>query len=71
MFFCPAVCSGFFVGIGSSDFSEFWHAARNPFEVVRDRTGVFGKNAFPSRVWEMGRKYGFLNLKRKLVIYFH
>ena len=38
--------SGCFLGIGSLDFSEFWHGARNPYEVVHDRARVFGKNNF-------------------------
>ena len=26
--------TGCFIGVGSLDFSEFWHSARNPYEVV-------------------------------------
>ena len=31
---------GCFLGIGSLDFVEFWHDARNPYETVRDRAEV-------------------------------
>ena len=33
--------SGFFLGIGSFYFPEFRHGNRDPYEVVRDRPGVF------------------------------
>ena len=32
-----------FLGIISLTFSKFWHSARKPYEVVRDRAGFFGK----------------------------
>ena len=38
--------SACFLTIGSLDFSEFWHGARNPCEVVHDRGAFFRKNFF-------------------------
>ena len=38
--------SGSFLGIGSLDFSEFWHGSRNPYEVVHERARVLGKKLF-------------------------
>ena len=35
-----------FLGIGSLDFSEFWHGPRNPYEAVWDRGKFFGKFFF-------------------------
>ena len=34
--------SGCFLGIGSLDFSEFWHGARNAYEVLHDNL-IFGQ----------------------------
>ena len=45
-----------FLGIGSLDFSEFWDGARNPYEVVCGKAGVFGKNFFAQKIGEMGQK---------------
>ena len=45
--------SGCFLVIASLDFTEFWHGARNPYEVVRGRARVFGKNFFASKIREM------------------
>ena len=42
----PFRLSGCFLGIVSLVFSRFWHGARNPDEVVRDRAGFFGKKFF-------------------------
>ena len=57
---CPsfhhAVFLGVFLRIGSLDFSEFWHSARNPYEIVHDRARVFNKNLFAPKLWEMGQK---------------
>ena len=39
---CPSFpLSECFLGIESLVFSEFWHGARNPNDVVRDRTRFF------------------------------
>ena len=39
--------SGCFLGIGLLDFSEFWHGARNSYEVVHDLLCIiFSKNFF-------------------------
>ena len=60
-----------FYGIVSLAFSEFWHGARNTYEVVRDRTKKF----FCPKIWEngpeMGQKQDFLNLLKDLVINFY
>ena len=41
----PSVClSGFFLGIGSSVFSKFWHGIKNPYEVMLDKAGFSEKN---------------------------
>ena len=59
-----------FLGIVSLIFSRFWHGARIPREVFRDR----GKFFCPEN-WEngreMGQKQGFLNLLENLVINFY
>ena len=44
----PSPLSGSFLGIGSLAFSEFCHGARNPNDVVCDRT----------KHWENGSKLG-------------
>ena len=62
--------SGCVLEIGSLDFFEFWHGARNS-EVVCDRVGVFGKYLFCSKIWEMAQEQGFFNLKKSFVIDFH
>ena len=59
-----------FLGIGSLDFSEFWHGARNPYKVVHENPN-FWKNFFCFKNWGKGPKSGFLNLKKNLVISFH
>ena len=43
-----------FLAIGSLAFSKFWHGARNPNEVVHDRTRFFQKNFFCLKHWENG-----------------
>ena len=58
MSFC---LNGFFLGIGSLDFLEFWHGAKNPDEVVLDR---FCRKKF------FCPKYGFFNLKKNLFVNF-
>ena len=50
-FCCPSVLPSFalcwhFLGIGSLVFSRFWQGARNPYEVVHDRTRFFGITFF-------------------------
>ena len=56
--------SGCFLGIGSLGFSEFWHGARNPYHVVRDRARFFGKT-FAPKIGEMSQKIGFFEFKEK------
>ena len=57
--FRPSFClCGRFLGIASLVFSKFWHGARNPYEVVRDRGRFSGKTFFP-KIWENGPKTGF------------
>ena len=58
--------SGCFLGTASLDFSEFWHVARNPYEVVHDNP-IFGKTFCP-RIEEIGpkkAKVGFFEFKEK------
>ena len=52
----PVVYPGVYLGIGSLDFFEFWHGARNSYVVARDRTRVFGKTFFAPKTGEMGQK---------------
>ena len=66
--FCPGVFLNFII-----IFSEFWHASRNPYEVVRDRAGFSGKIFLPENLgkWtKNGPKTGFLNLLKCLVVNF-
>ena len=39
-----------FLGIGSLDFPEFRHGARNPYEVVCDTTGLFERLFLPQKL---------------------
>ena len=39
-----------FLGIVSLVFSKFWHGARNPYEIVRDRAGFFSKVFLPPKL---------------------
>ena len=39
-------------------FSKFWHGARKPYEVVRDRAGFFGKNVLLPQELEKWSKNG-------------
>ena len=51
-----SVCS--FLEIGSLDFSEFWHGARNPYEIVHD-SPIFGKKSGPKiAFFEFKEKFG-------------
>ena len=59
-----------FLGIGPLDFFAFRHGTRNPYEVVCDRARFFGKTFFAPKIGEICQKYGFLNLKKSLVINF-
>ena len=45
--------SAYLIGIGSIDFFEFLHGARDPNAVVHDRASVFGKKAFPPKIRKM------------------
>ena len=51
--------SGCFLGIVLLIFSKFWHGARIPCEVVRDRVGFFGKKCFVPKIGKMGQKQVF------------
>ena len=51
--------SGRFLGIVLLIFSKFWHGARIPCEVVRDRVGFFGKKCFVPKIGIMGQKQVF------------
>ena len=57
---CPsfhhAVFLGVFLRIGSLDFSEFWHSARNPYGVLCDIDDFFKKNFFAPKIGEMAQK---------------
>ena len=63
-----------FFGILSLVFSQFWHGAWNPDQVVCDRA-VFFRICFVPKIekmdQKMGQKQGFLNLLKKLVINFY
>ena len=67
--------SGYFLGVGSLIFSKFWHGARNPNEVVHDRTRFFRITCFASNTGKIGQSWTqnklFLNLLKKLVFNFH
>ena len=68
----PSVLSRHFLGIVSLVFSDIWHSARNPCEVVRDRAR-FSRKCFEN--WgngpKMGQKQGSFNLLENLVINFY
>ena len=66
---CPGVFLNFII-----IFSEFWHAPRNPYEVVRDRAGFSGKNLFAPKFGKMDQTWAknkVLNLLKGLVINFY
>ena len=70
---CPSFClSGHFLGIVSLVCSKFWHDARNPYVVVRDRALFSRKNFFAPKIGKMGQKWAknrvFLNILKNLVI---
>ena len=49
--FCPFVLlSGHFLGLVSLVLSKFWHGARNPYEVLRDRARFSGKSFSPPKM---------------------
>ena len=53
-----SVCfSRYFLGIGSLIFSKFWHSARNPNEVVHDRTRFFTTTCFTSNTEKVGQSW--------------
>ena len=58
--------SDWFLGIGSLVFSKFQHGARNPYEVLRDRTRFIRKNLFAPKIWENGPIIG-----KKRVFWFY
>ena len=53
-----------FLGIGSLYFSEFWHGARNPYEVVHNSL-IFWKNFFCPKDLGTCPKIGFFEFKEK------
>ena len=66
--FCPSVCPSILLSVRPF-FYIFWHGARNPYEVVHDRT------RFSREIKENGpkmvQKQGLLNLLKNLVINFY
>ena len=67
----PSIClSGCSLGIRSLVFSKFWLGARNTYEVVRDRTGIVGKNVFAPKMGIIVERQSFLSLLKNLVINF-
>ena len=52
-----------FVGIGSLDFFEFGHGARNPYKVVLDRAGYFRKTVFVPKIRGNGPKIGLFEFQ--------
>ena len=48
-----------FLGIGSLDFSEFRHGARNSCKVLCDKARFFWKKIFCPQNWRNGSKIGF------------
>ena len=46
-----------FLGIVLSGFYKFWHGARNPYEVVRDRTGFRRKICPAPQIEKMNEKW--------------
>ena len=63
--------SGFFLGIESLGFSEFWHGSRKPYQVVW-QSQIFLEIFFlPHKLGEWAKNRGFFNLKINLVIDFH
>ena len=61
-----------FLGTGSLDLPEFWHGARNPYEVLRNRARVFGKKTFLlQNLGKWAKNKVFFNLKKNLLINFH
>ena len=70
----PSCLSRCFLGIVSLVFSKFWHDARNPYEVVRDRAGFPRKKFFAPKTGKVGQKWvkiGFLNILKNFVINFY
>ena len=63
--------SGYFLQIGSLDFSEFCHGARNLYEIRYYTARFFGKFFLPQTLWKWAKNKVFLNLKKNLVINFH
>ena len=62
-----------FLWIVSLTFFKFWHGARNPYEVVRDRADFRWKIFLPQKLEngpKMGQKQGLLNLLKNIVINF-
>ena len=65
-----------FLGIVTLAFSEFWHGARNPYEVVHGgQRWIFQKRFFCPKNWKNGPKAGqrqsFLNLLKNFAINFY
>ena len=69
--FRPSVCPGVFLEWYHKFFSKFWHDARNPYEVVRDRAGFSRRNFFAPKIGKMGQKQGFFNILKNYVINFY
>ena len=60
--------TGCFLGVVSLDFSEFWHIARNSYEVVHGRPN-FGKSFLLQKLEKWAKntpKVGFSEFKEKI-----
>ena len=53
----PSICLGNFLGIAALVFSKFWHDARNPYEVVHNRTRFSRKKIFAPKIGKMDQKW--------------
>ena len=62
---------GRFLGIVLLIFSKFWHGARIPCEVMRDRARFSRKKFFTPKIGKMGQRQDFFNLLEDLVINFY
>ena len=70
---CPSFHPAFFHGIGSLDFSEFWHGARNLYEVP-DRARFLEKLYLLQKFGKWAKnspKIEFSEFKENFVINFH
>ena len=59
-----------FLEMVSLDFSEFWHGARNPYEVVHDDL-ILWETFFCPKYLGNGPKIGLFEFNEKFIISFH